>query len=60
MSSAILNAQASSAVVATVNSSSGLVEPFVYQETGRLTSPGAFALVLHPEERPSDRHVAGG
>ena len=50
MSSAILNAQASSAVVATVNSSSGLVEPFVYQETGRLTSPGAVQLLNVPSD----------
>ena len=39
MSNAILNAQASSAVCSTINESGGLVNPFVYQESGRLAPP---------------------
>lgn len=50
MSSAILNAQASSAVVSTINSSGGLKIPFIYNETDRLVPPHAVQLLNVPAD----------
>jgi hypothetical protein len=50
MSSAILNAQASSAVVSTINSSGGLKVPFIYNESDRLVPPHAIQLLNVPAD----------
>ena len=50
MSSAILNAQASSAVVSTINSSGGLKIPFIYNESDRLVPPHAVQLLNVPAD----------